>query len=45
LPLARFDSRLRLVEPLPQNFYLNEAGEEDGSPSPAPHPLPSPNAR
>ena len=39
LPLARFDSRLRQVEPLPLGFYVDEAGEEDSSPSPAPHPL------
>jgi transposase InsO family protein len=39
LPLARFDSRLRQVVPLPQDFYMDEAGEEDQSPSPAPHPL------
>ena len=39
VPLARFDSRLRQVTPLPKTFYVDEAGEEDSSPSPAPHPL------
>ena len=41
IPLARFDSRFRQVEPLPKDFYEDGAGEEDGSPSPAPHPLTS----
>lgn len=41
VPLARFDSRERRVLPLlkPNGFNLDEAGEEDDSPSPAPHPL------
>lgn len=39
VPLARFDSRLRQLEPLAKDFYVDGAGEEDGSPSPAPHPL------
>jgi transposase InsO family protein len=39
LPLARFDSRLRQIEPLPKDVYVDGAGEEDSSPSPAPHPL------
>jgi transposase InsO family protein len=39
LPLASFDSRLRQVVPLPKNFNVDGAGEEDNSPSPAPHPL------
>jgi transposase InsO family protein len=41
VPLARFDSRERRVLPLPKpnGFNVDEAGEEDGSPSPAPHPL------
>jgi transposase InsO family protein len=40
-PIARFDSRRLLVLPLPkpQDFYKDEAGEGDDSPSPAPHPL------
>jgi putative transposase len=39
VPLARLDSWRRRVEPLPKDFYVDGAGEEDGSPSPAPHPL------
>lgn len=40
VPLARFDSRFRQVEPLPKDFFdVENAGEEDASPSPAPHPL------
>ncbi len=39
LPLASFDSRLRHVVPLPEDFNVDGAGEEDTSPSPAPHPL------
>ena len=39
LPLASFDSRLRHVVPLPKDFNVDGAGEEDTSPSPAPHPL------
>jgi len=39
LPLGQFDSWRRRVEPLPKDFYEDEAGEEDKSPSPAPHPL------
>jgi transposase InsO family protein len=41
VPLAQFDSRLRQVTPLPKDFYVDEAGEVDCSPSPAPHPLTS----
>jgi hypothetical protein len=43
-PIARFDSRRLLALPLPrrENFYVDEAGEGDSSPSPAPHPLTHP---
>ena len=46
-PLARFDSRKLVVLPLPQgeDFYTDEAGEGDNSPSPAPHPLTEPEQK
>jgi len=45
-PIARFDSRRRLVLPLRrENFYEDEAGEGDESPSPAPHPLTAPEQK
>ena len=43
-PIALFDSRERKILPLPQgkDFNIDEAGEEEESPSPAPHPLAKP---
>jgi len=47
IPLAQFDSWQRRIMPLPQaaDFYQDEAGEEDKSPSPAPHPLTKPEEK
>lgn len=42
VPLARFDSRFYRLEPLPKDFDVDGAGEEDQSPSPA---TPSPETK